>query len=328
MLCPLRESQATAELIMNRLTGMKIGIAGVVLSLSALFGVQASANSPAGCDSCVFTLPTVPASMTEVVQRAEYVAVHYWQGLDYSDTAWLADPLALEQVFVDWIPVVAQLPPDRLAIAAETVITHGNGYPAMQQRLGELSEIYFYEPDSPYRNEELYIPILHALMAAPAIGGIYKKRYQYQLDKAMKNSPGTQASDFTFITSEHMSQRLSDFRSDYVLLYFFNPDCSECRKTAAYISASPVFSALLEDKRLTVLAVYPFEDLQAWDRSIDEMPRGWIVAHYAGEDDRNSYHLLSIPSLYLLDREKNVILKDACVALIENRLRGEMYKSE
>ena len=316
---------------MKRLVRIMVSIGWYMMPVISVLpfvscGGQALAKVAAERDTCVFTLPNPPAVLTGVAERAEYVAGHYWQGLDYANAAWLADSAALEQVFVYWIPVLAQLSPDSRAKVAGTVITHGKGHPAMQLRLGELAELYFHEPNSPYRSEELYIPILHALVEVSHIKDIYKERYCYQLEKALMNRPGTHATDFAFVTREQRTQRLSDIRSDYVLLYFFNPDCHDCKRVAAYITASPVFSSLLEYKRLTVLAVYPDEDLLVWKKHLYSMPEEWIVARYANDADRKAYDLPAIPNLYLLNWEKKVIWKDASAELIENWLRDEIQK--
>lgn len=274
--------------------------------------------------SCSFALPVVPTVLTQVAARAEYVAEHYWHGLDYANTAWLGDSSGIEQIFVDWIPVLAELPQEKRARVAETIITCGNGYPAMQLRLGELAECYFNGPNSPYRNEDLYIPVLRALIADSKIEDIYKERYRFQLERALKNRRGTPAADFAFITREHQRHRLADLNSDYVLLYFFNPDCSECKRVTAYVGGSSVFSALLDSKRLTILALYPDDDLTAWENHIRNMPQGWTVARYADAASREAYYLPAIPNLYLLDGEKKVILKDAPVELIERWLQSNI----
>lgn len=299
-------------------TGMGYDILMCIgMLLFASCGGQAPAKSAAQRDTCVFTLPVPPSVLTGVEERAEYVAGHYWQGLDYADSAWLADSAALEQIFVDWIPVLELLPPESRAEAVGTVITCGKEHAAMQLRLGELAELYFHDPNSPYRNEELYIPILNALIETPHIQDIYKERYRYQLEKALMNRPGTRAADFSFLTSEHRSGRLSAVKGDFTLLYFFNPDCPDCRHVAAYISRSHIFSSLSAAGRMTVLAVYPDEDLQAWEKHLHALPEDWIVARYAASSDREAYDLPAIPCLYLLDRDKTVLLKDAPVEKIE-----------
>lgn len=273
-----------------------------------------------------YVLPVPPVILTDRGERTAYMAGHYWQGVDYADTAWLTDSVALEQVFVQWVTLLVQLSTDESIKVAGNVISQGNACPALQLRLAELAERYFHDPNSPYRNEELYIPVLRAVIAAPGIGDIHKERPRYQLEKALMNRPGTQAADFAFVTKDGRTLRLSDIRGDYVLLYFFNPDCHDCKRVTAYMAASPCLANLLKKGSLTLLAVYPDEDLQAWKSHAGEMPEEWTVARYADSRSRQAYDLPAIPNLYLLDHEKKVVLKDAPVERIEEWLKRETRK--
>lgn len=264
--------------------------------------------------------------MTHPAEQAAYVIEHYWQGLDYADTAWLADSAALEQVFVGWIAQLAQqseVLPDEVVAA---VISCGNDYPRMQLRLLELAEHYFNDPNSPYRNEELYIPILKAFISAPAIDSLHKMRPRVQLESAMKNRPGTKAADFAFVTRDGRTQRLSELHGGYVLLYFFNPDCHDCKRVANYIAGSACFSGLLLKGSLSVLAIYPDEDLDAWKKYAHSLPQEWIVARYAHPDARKAYDLPAIPNLYLLGPDGTVLLKDAPVERIEDWLPDKVHR--
>jgi hypothetical protein len=64
---------------------------------------------------------------------------------------------------------------------------------------------------------------------------------------------------------------------------------------------------------MAVLNIYIDEDLQAWKDYMPVYPQEW----YNGFDPdlvlRNNdiYNIRAIPSLYLLDKEKTVLLKDA-----------------
>lgn len=273
-----------------------------------------------------YVLPVPPVILTDRGERTAYMAGHYWQGVDYADTAWLTDSVALEQIFVQWVTLLVQLSTDESIKVAGNVISQGNACPALQLRLAELAERYFHDPNSPYRNEELYIPVLRAVIAAPGIGDIHKERPRYQLEKALMNRPGTQAADFAFVTKEGRTLRLSDIRGDYVLLYFFNPDCHDCKRVTAYMAASLCLANLLKEGSLTLLAVYPDEDLQAWKSHAGEMPEEWTVARYADNRSRQAYDLPAIPNLYLLDHDKKVVLKDAPVERIEEWLKRETRK--
>lgn len=289
------------------------------LALVSCNGENRSTNG--GTDTAPkYVLPAPPAVLIDRTERTTYIIEHYWQGLDYADTAWLGDTPALEQVFGEWAALLACQPAGRNTEAAAEAIARGNDYPDMQLRLLELADHYFNDPNSPYRNEELYIPILKAVLEAPNIADIDKVRPRYQLERAMMNRAGTRAADFAFTTREGRTQRLSDLHGGYVLLYFFNPDCHDCKRVAAYIAESPVFPDARKQGSLSILAIYPDEDMEAWTRHAHEMPAGWIVGRYANPADRVAYDLPAIPSLYLLDRNKRVILKDAPVERIEEWL--------
>lgn len=303
--------------------GCKILIGAGILSLISC-GSRSSSSKPEEPALPAFTLPVAPTILSGQTERTAYLAEYYWQGLDYADTAWLANPAVLEQIFVQWIALLEQQPVAEGAEVTGNVISLGNGHPAMQLRLAELAEHYFHNPNSPCRNEEFYIPILRAIIAAPDMEDIYKERPRYQLEKALMNRPGTRAADFAFVTRSRQMLRLSDIQSDYVLLYFFNPDCHDCKRVATYMTGSSVLSDLSAKSRLTVLAVYPDKDLQAWEKYVYDVPDEWIVARYADDDARRAYDLPAIPNLYLLDREKDVVLKDAPVEKIEDWLKGEI----
>ena len=80
------------------------------------------------------------------------------------------------------------------------------------------------------------------------------------------------------------------------------------------IKGSPL-AGLIQEGKLEVLAMYIDEDLSAWRNNREKYPKEWIYAH-DGElilRDNGIYGLRAIPSLYLLDKEKRVILKDAPV---------------
>ena len=75
---------------------------------------------------------------------------------------------------------------------------------------------------------------------------------------------------------------------------------------------------MLEDGRLLVINVYPDEDVQAWLDYLPNYPAEWVCGYDADQilNSGTHYWLRAIPSLYLLDEEKRVILKDAPLNLL------------
>ena len=75
----------------------------------------------------------------------------------------------------------------------------------------------------------------------------------------------------------------------------------------------PAFLEIQEKGVLRVLAVYPDEDENEWLLKSSQIPRGWIVGWNKQGDIRSKtlYEIRATPTMYLLDQQKKVILKDA-----------------
>ena len=79
----------------------------------------------------------------------------------------------------------------------------------------KLSGKYLYDPNSPFRNEEYYIPVLRHIIASPRLGEPDKARPRFRLDMALKNRPGEVAADFVYTRTNGSRGRLRRISADY-----------------------------------------------------------------------------------------------------------------
>ena len=65
--------------------------------------------------------------------------------------------------------------------------------------------------------------------------------------------------------------------------------------------------------RVKVLTIYPDEDVTLWRERLSELDDAWVNGYDKGQilTLEEHYDLSSIPSFYLLDKDKKVLLKDA-----------------
>ncbi|WP_281671526.1 DUF5106 domain-containing protein [Rikenella microfusus] len=168
------------------------------------------------------------------------------------------------------------------------------------------------DPNSRLRNDELYIPLLEAVIASPFYDSVEKVRPRYRLEMASKNRVGRPAADFTYTLADGTQGTLYGIEAPFTLVYINNPDCHACEQLQAEMAASPVIGGRLAAGRLKIVAIYPDEDLEAWRRHRGEVPTQWINGYDAGLAMRRQslYDLRAIPSIYLLDKDKRVLLKD------------------
>lgn len=288
-----------------------------ILCILSLF--SSCLNKPSKQDGKVVssTQERVPTPV-QIKDPRFQAAQSFWKGFDYSNLEVFKDSIRFCNAFAAWGKLLLQLPIEDGKSLTGKLISDGNKYPQMQLKLMYIAELCFNEPNSIYRNEELYIPMLEAIIQAPGIEDLHKERFRFQYKMAMKNRSGAQASDFNYITEKGERGKLSQLKDKKnTLLYFFNPDCNDCERVKAFIAQSSIITQLQKEGRLQVLAIYPDENLEIWKRHQGKNPSVWITARYASQTDREAYYLPAIPNCYLLDKRQVVLLKDAPIEQIE-----------
>lgn len=277
----------------------------IVLCLSVCMALTCACGSRAHSGdsrSKSFEVPVPPAMMTSAAGRTEYMVVNYWA--KYSADI---DSLALEQAFADWAALSLSVPH---SVSEKSLVSI---YEKDSLRVLPLARKYLYDPNSPYRDEDLF-----GVLAARAGGEEYSRLARL----CSLNAVGTAAADFLFEDARGRRLRLSDVEADYILLLFGNPGCHACKEIEKMLAASGLIASAVETGMVKVLDIYIDEDLKAWRNHLSDYPQLWLC----GFDplfvirDGGLYNIRAIPSLYLLDKDKAVILKDASAERVCSRL--------
>lgn len=269
----------------------------------------------------------VPAMITGSADVAEYISMHYWDGMTDLERDYPCDSLYVsgvkkddvEQKFADWNAVLGILPRSiadkavnalyEKAAACELKDTSSNVFETFVM----LAEKYFYDPNSPLRNEDNYHAFVRNLASFDGFDEAVRGKYAYQARMTALNREGTIAADFRFADKNGRIHSLHGINAPMTLLFFSNPGCDACMEIIKVLSGHEGIASMIADGRLAVLNIYIDEDIQAWREYMPIYPEQW----YNGFDpdmvirDETLYNVRAIPSLYLLDHEKRVILKDA-----------------
>lgn len=259
-----------------------------------------------------YTRPEIPLMMTDPEQRALYYVKHYWDGYSLADTAFIRGD-ETEQLYADFIGALQYVAPEESNDALKRMMCRMEADSTAYARFCMLGEKYLYDANSPMRNEDYYIPVLEQMMASQRLGETDKIRPADRLKQANKNRPGMVAADFSYVTPKGKAGRMSRIKASYTLLFFYDPDCTNCREYEQILSEMPAFLEMQEKGIVRVLAVYPDEEENEWLLNSSKMPPGWIVGWNKQGDIRSKtlYEIRATPTMYLLDKQKKVILKDA-----------------
>ena len=259
-----------------------------------------------------YTHPEIPQMMTSPGQRAFYYVNHYWDGYLLSDTAFIRSEQT-EQLYADFIDALQYVNSRESHVALKQMMSHMEADSTAYAHFCLLGEKYLYLPNSPMRNENYYITILKQMLASTRLTELEKIRPTDRLKQALKNRPGMQAADFSYVTPEGQIGRVTGIKANYTLLFFYDPDCKNCREYEQILSEMPAFLEMQKKGLLRVLAVYSDEDENAWLLNSSKMPQKWIVGWNKQGEVRNKtlYDIPATPTMYLLDKQKKVLLKDA-----------------
>lgn len=228
-----------------------------------------------------------------------------------SETGYLEPAISKEQLFVNYLYSLRGKSYDAYADSLRSWFRRYQRDTAMLA----VVEKYLYDPNSPYRNEELYLPFVHELVQSEYTADSLREAYAYDEKMCSLNRVNTQAADFEFETLQGKRETLYKINGKYTLLIFNNPGCEACKEVIELLSRNDrIYKAVLEES-LAVVNVYIDDDIALWKKSAKEYPSRWHSGfdpnHVIRTDCR--YNVRAIPSLYILDEKKKVIMKDAPV---------------
>ena len=281
-----------------------------------------------------FPYPAIPDTLRSVEQRAGYLSEHYWDNYNFADTLLLKSKEVTEQGFVNFIDILNRFNLDyaskgvahkdiaqkgiarkditQQGIAQKDITQQGIAQKditqkditqkgiacftrkafsnaAAKERFENLIEHYFEDQLSPIRNDRVYLIFLEEMKNSPCFNETEKERIAFKIKTTNKNLPGDIAINFKFKDENGKEHQLSDYKDQKVILYFYDPDCENCHDVSAWLKQQTIPADI---KVLKMIA----------DNHISYI-----------------YSLKNMPTIFLLDKENKVILKD-CTAqeLIEN----------
>ncbi|MBR2746874.1 MAG: DUF5106 domain-containing protein, partial [Bacteroidales bacterium] len=183
----------------------------------------------------------------------------------------------------------------------------------IDEEISRLTKYYLYDPNSPVRSEDLYLPYAEGLSRSDQIDENLRMGYQWEARACGLNRIGTPATDFSFTDTRGRVRTLYGVKAEYTLLIFGNPGCHACQELMAAMRETPEIAALIQAGRLQVVDVYIDQEIDEWKAHIPEYPTDWINGYDQDYVIRTDllYNVRGIPSIYLLDASKTVLMKDA-----------------
>ena len=229
-----------------------------------------------------------------------------WEGFAFDDKQ-SVESRGAEERFARFLLSLEQQTPTQQAEQIGALLAEAEQYNATARFL-TLADKYLHDPNSPYRNDERYLLFLQYVATHQLADYTTNPRYQKHYTMVQKNRVGHKAIDFPYTTQAGEKGRLYQLQSKYILLFFHDPDCEECQYVKKQLENQHAYFA---QKGVQVVAVYIDNEVEAWRKAY--YPSAWLSVYAPEIDKQDLYDIKALPTLYLLDYQKRVVLKDARV---------------
>ncbi len=255
------------------------------------------------------TIPPPPANVDTVWFKYTYYKDHFWDGISIADPGLLRSPM-LHNKIMDYLDNVVIQQADSVIKAVDELITISKtNDEAFRYLLITLTNKYESSPIMGF--DKVFVHLVDQYYLTNQATWTDQETITKLKDRAASIRPnfiGNAAPAITLQDTLGTDHRLYDIKAKYTILYFYDPDCSHCKKSTPLLYE--VYPEL-QAKGAEVLAICTTTDSKRWHEFIVENDLNWPnLADLASRSNMKYYYdVRSTPTVYILDENKKILLK-------------------
>lgn len=129
-----------------------------------------------------------------------------------------------------------------------------------------------------------------------------------KFDKYNNPHLGLQVEDFSFVTTKDDNlHTLYNIKADSLIIFFYDPDCSHCKKEIKKLRKDKHLNNLIAQDSIVFMTIPPDIDLDYWVEFAKKLPKNWINAYLEEKDLLTKKFLWKVPEMFHLDKNKQVM---------------------
>ncbi|MBO5456652.1 MAG: DUF5106 domain-containing protein [Muribaculaceae bacterium] len=278
-------------------------IFGLLLTMSVCAGAKAQsaiANEP------YFPYPLVPDSIQAFQSRCDYLARHFWDFCELSKAFSARQKMANE--FSVYLSILKNASVDSALASVERLAKKLEKQPNDLLFLARQAEAKLYSDTAEAWVDGLYLPFAEAVVKHKKIDKASKSRFAHQATILKNTMMGGPAGPLPYTTREGATRNLSTDSAEVLVVFFNDPDCSDCDMARIRLDADISTTELINEGKVKIVAISLTEPNEEWKKSVANYPASWTVG--ANPDADLIYDLRSgTPNFYIIDRKHNVRFK-------------------
>lgn len=280
-----------------------------------------------------------PVTRQDSVNNYQYYKKHYWDGITFMDDRIIRTPFflpKLEQYFRNVVPPA----PDSIIRESDYLLLLSRSAPGMYKfLLNWLTDEYI---NPKYMGQDaVFVHLFEKYHSKGVSNWLNEKQLTTISNRAymlMSNLIGEPAANLEMVDAKGKSIPLYAINSDYVVVCFWDPECSHCRVQVPRLDS--IYNAKWKKEGVKMYGVLTeTKDKEQWIKFIQEHNmNGWINVYETDaqkkivEDAKRPsykqlYDVIQTPTLYLLDKDKKIIAKKLTMEQMNDVLQVKINNS-
>lgn len=256
----------------------------------------------------LFEYPVPPEDMDNLQDRSAYLLEHFWDKMDFKEKS-TVDQNALNDAFAVYTTPM-QFADEKVSdTSVANLLKSISKNSTLSLQFAKAAEEALYGPRAYYWNDQLYLKFIDNVLRNKGVKKERKLRYEHQKKLLENTLKGTVPPQFDYYTAEG---KLSHYAPDGVItvIEFGDPDCDDCRQSKLKMQTNVAFSSMVDKGKVNVLFIIPDPE-DGWQKQLANYPAKWHCG--ASETVSDLYDMRNTPSIYVIDREGKVAVKNTDV---------------
>ena len=250
----------------------------------------------------------------KIMKRRNWYREHFFDNVDISDPCLLRSPV-LQPKVDQYVQKFAVQHPDSISLAVDYVISKVKKTPDIYKYF--LIQFLNYYAKSTYVGmDAVYVHIAKTYYCTGAADWVKKEDMEKICDNAARLEPiliGKIAPNITVQDRNNKPVTLWDVDADYTVLFFWDPECSHCKKAAPFMVE---FAKKYKDRGVKVFAVCTAVTEKGPDcwKGVEE--KGFSDFLFLNTYDpfirsryKTLYDVKTTPQIFILDRKHEILMK-------------------
>ena len=255
---------------------------------------------------------------------------HFWDDINFTDDRMLRTPVLYNKVKTYFDKVVSQVP-DSIIKECDLLIEKARPNPETFKYFVWFFT-YHYENNEIMGMDKVFVHLVDTYYATNQTPWVNKTVLENILKKAKKIKPlliGAVAPNMMMLDSNNQVVSLYSVNARVTMILFWDPDCGHCEKEIPKIKE--FYDANKTKYGLEIFAVCSDTSLSKWKSSLRKRGMDWINVNGPRSLTGNyhdQYDIISTPTIYILNRKKEIIAKRIDMQVIPGFIEDWVTKKD